>query len=594
MSVTRLLDVMAVRATGDPGAAVVHVGAPGRTVEETSCDVLVVGGGTGGCAAALAAARAGQRVCLLEETDWVGGQLTAQGVSALDEHEHIERFGGTRGYYALREAIRDHYRRLSPALSAEKHPNPGHCWVTRLAFEPRVAVEALNRMATPFVESGRLSILPRTKAVSAQVANDRVESLLAVHLDERRWTRFRPRVVIDATELGDVLPLAGVEHVIGAETVRETGEPHAQPVEPKPHCVQSFTYTFVLAHGGEGERHVIPKPDKYEHYRDGQPYSLRIHVHGGEIYGEETRWLEYQVLEQAPDTKGGLWTYRRLIDASAFPPSAGYPRDISMLNWPGNDYRDRSILDRPPLEQAEALQDAKRVSLGFLHWLQTEAPRPGRPPGFPELKPRPEIFGTTDALGKHPYIRECRRIKARMTIVEQDVSADYQRGTRAAFFADSVGVGWYPIDIHNSGPDDVGVSCRTRPFQIPMGALIPVRVKNLLAGAKNLGVTHITNGCYRLHPVEWNVGEAAGALAAFALDSGRDPVALHVDTGLRREFQQRLVNSGVPLAWFTDVGVDHPRFSALQMAAVIGDVVGAADSLEAAALPAAMRAKVGL
>jgi len=594
MSVTRLLDVMAVRATGDPGAAVVDVGAPGRTVEETSCDVLVVGGGTGGCAAALAAARAGQRVCLLEETDWVGGQLTAQGVSALDEHEHIERFGGTRGYYALREAIRDHYRRLSPALSAEKHPNPGHCWVTRLAFEPRVAVEALNRMATPFVESGRLSILPRTKAVSAQVANDRVESLLAVHLDERRWTRFRPRVVIDATELGDVLPLAGVEHVIGAETVRETGEPHAQPVEPKPHCVQSFTYTFVLAHGGEGERHVIPKPDKYEHYRDGQPYSLRIHVHGGEIYGEETRWLEYQVLEQAPDTKGGLWTYRRLIDASAFPPSAGYPRDISMLNWPGNDYRDRSILDRPPLEQAEALQDAKRVSLGFLHWLQTEAPRPGRPPGFPELKPRPEIFGTTDALGKHPYIRECRRIKARMTIVEQDVSADYQRGARAAFFADSVGVGWYPIDIHNSGPDDVGVSCRTRPFQIPMGALIPVRVKNLLAGAKNLGVTHITNGCYRLHPVEWNVGEAAGALAAFALDSGRDPVALHVDTGLRREFQQRLVNSGVPLAWFTDVGVDHPRFSALQMAAVIGDVVGAADSLEAAALPAAMRAKVGL
>ena len=594
MSVTRLLDVMAVRATGDPGAAVVDVGAPGRIVEETSCDVLVVGGGTGGCAAALAAARAGQRVCLLEETDWVGGQLTAQGVSALDEHEHIERFGGTRGYYALREAIRDHYRRLSPALSAEKHPNPGHCWVTRLAFEPRVAVEALNRMATPFVESGRLSILPRTKAVSAQVANDRVESLLAVHLDERRWTRFRPRVVIDATELGDVLPLAGVEHVIGAETVRETGEPHAQPVEPKPHCVQSFTYTFVLAHGGEGERHVIPKPDKYEHYRDGQPYSLRIHVHGGEIYGEETRWLEYQVLEQAPDTKGGLWTYRRLIDASAFPPSAGYPRDISMLNWPGNDYRDRSILDRPPLEQAEALQDAKRVSLGFLHWLQTEAPRPGRPPGFPEFKPRPEIFGTTDALGKHPYIRECRRIKARMTIVEQDVSADYQRGARAAFFADSVGVGWYPIDIHNSGPDDVGVSCRTRPFQIPMGALIPVRVKNLLAGAKNLGVTHITNGCYRLHPVEWNVGEAAGALAAFALDSGRDPVALHVDTGLRREFQQRLVNSGVPLAWFTDVGVDHPRFSALQMAAVIGDVVGAADSLEAAALPAAMRAKVGL
>jgi hypothetical protein len=585
--------VTAVRATGDPGAAVVELGAPGK-VEETSCDVLVVGGGTGGCAAALAAARAGRRVCLVEETDWIGGQLTAQGVSALDEHEHIERFGGTRSYYVLREAIRDHYRRLSPALAAQTHPNPGRCWVTRLAFEPRVAVEALHRMAAPFVDSGRLSILTRTKALSAQVTGDRVESILAVHLDQRRWIHFRPRFVIDATELGDVLPLAGAEYVIGAETRSETGEPHAQPLEPKPHCVQSFTYTFVLERKPEGKRHVIPRPEKYESYRDGQPYSLRIHVHGGEIYGEETRWLDYQVLERAPDTKGGLWTYRRLIDASLFPPAAGHPRDISMLNWPGNDYRDQSILDRPPLEQARSLQDAKRVSLGFLHWLQTEAPRSDRAPGFPEFEPCPDVFGTVDALGKHPYIRECRRIRSMKTILEQDVSADYQRGARAAHFEDSVGVGWYPIDIHNSGPEDVGVSCRTRPFQIPMGALIPVRVKNLLAGAKNLGVTHITDGCYRLHPVEWNVGEAAGALAAFALETGRDPAALHADASLRRDFQRRLVADGVPLAWFTDVGVDHPRFPALQMAAMTGEVVGAPDRLEAAALPAAMRAKVGL
>jgi hypothetical protein len=127
-----------------------------------------------------------------------------------------------------------------------------------------------------------------------------------------------------------------------------------------------------------------------------------------------------------------------------------------------------------------------------------------------------------------------------------------------------------------------------------MGALIPVRVQNLLAGAKNLGTTHITNGCYRLHPVEWNIGEAAGALAAYALESGRDPAAIHADRGLRRDFQRRLVAEGVPLAWFIDVGVDHPRFPALQMAAVAEEIAGTPDSLEAAALPGAMRAKVGL
>ena len=589
-----LLDVMAVRATGDPGAAVFDCGEPGRSAEDRSCDVLVVGGGTGGFAAALAAARARRTVYLLEETDWIGGQLTAQGVCALDEHEHIERFGGTRSYYAMREAIRAHYRRLSPALAAQPHANPGSCWVTRLAFEPRVAVDVLQSMAQPFVDSGRLVILTRTKAASAQVKSDRIESVLAVNLDDRRWLRFRPRIVIDATELGDLLPLAGAEYVVGAETKAETGEPHAQPLEPKPHCVQSFTYTFVLERMTAGARHLISKPERYEHYRDGQPYSLRIHVHGGEIYGEETRWLEYQVLEQAPGTKGGLWTYRRLIDASLFPPAGSYPRDISMLNWPGNDYRDQSILDRSPLEQAQALQDAKRVSLGFLYWLQAEAPRLGTAPGFPELRPRPDVFATADALGKHPYIRECRRIRSLRTILEQEVSADYQSGARAAHFEDSVGVGSYPIDIHNSGPDDVGVSCRTRPFQIPMGALIPVRMKNLLAGAKNLGTTHITNGCYRLHPVEWNVGEAAGALAAHSLEAGRDPAAVHADAGLRRELQRRLVADGLPLAWFTDVGVDHPRFAALQMAAVTGEVKGAPDSLEAAALPAGARARIGL
>ena len=591
---TALLDVMAVRASGDPLTAVVDCGEPGRAADERTCDVLVVGGGTGGISAALAAARAGRSVCLLEETNWIGGQLTAQGVSALDEHEHIERFGGTRSYYALREAIRDHYRRLSPVLASRPHPNPGSCWVTRLAFEPRVAVEALHAMARPFVEADRLTILTRTKAASAETKADRVESVLAVHLDEKRWMRLRPRMVIDATELGDLLPLAGAEYVVGAETKAATGEPHAQPLEPKRHCVQSFTYTFVLENAGPGRSHLIRRPERYEHYRDGQPYSLRIHVHGGEIYGEETRWLEYEVLGQAPGTKGGLWTYRRLIDASLFPPGAGYPNDISMLNWPGNDYRDESILDRSPLEQARALQDAKRVSLGFLHWLQSEAPRPGAAPGFPELKPRPDVFDTEDALGKHPYIRECRRIRALKTVIEQEVSAEHQRGARARHFEDSVGVGWYPIDIHNSGPDDVGVSCRTRPFQIPLGALVPVRIKNLLAGAKNLGTTHITNGCYRLHPVEWNIGEAAGTLAAYALDVGRDPAVIHSDASLRREFQGRLAGHGVPLCWFTDVGVEHPGFAGLQVAAVAGEVEGAPDSLEAAALPRPARERLGL
>jgi hypothetical protein len=560
-SLDALVDVMLVSVDGDPSVAVVRVGdlKPTRVIE---CDILIVGGGTGGVAAALAAARRGRTVHMLEETDWIGGQLTAQGVCALDEHEHIEAFGGTASYYELRNALRDHYRAFADDAGKAPHFNPGNCWVTRVAFEPRVAVDAMMSMLRPHIEAGRLTIHLRSKAAAIEVAGDRITSVTAIGLETQRAVQFRAALVLDATELGDLLPLAGVEHRVGAETIAETGEPHAQPEEPKSHCVQSFTYTFGLERRPEGERHIIPQPQRYQHFRTSQPYSLRIEVHGGEIYGEESGWLAYRVFDTMPATKGGLWTYRRLVDASQF--RARYQRDLTMVNWPGNDYREARITEGDALAQARALQDAKRASLGFLYWLQTEAPAAGDRKGAPELRLEPAIMGTSDGLCKYPYIRECRRIRALKTIVEQNVSADFQAGPRAAHFEDSVGLGWYPIDIHRAGPDDVGTSCRTKPFQIPLGALIPIRVQNLIAANKNIGTTHITNGCYRLHPIEWNIGEAAGALAAFSLDRGRLPAAIASHAQLRSAFQASLLGEGIPLAWTIDVGLDHPAFAAAQ------------------------------
>jgi len=556
-----VVDVMRVPVDGDPAVAVVAVpaAAPAR---EIACDVLVVGGGTGGVAAALAAARRGRQVHLIEETDWIGGQLTAQGVSALDEHDHIEAFGGTASYYALREALRGHYRPLAGAAGTRPEFNPGLCWVTRVAFEPHVAVDAMMAMLRPHLDAGRVTIHLRHKSVAAETEGEPILTVTALDLDRRSATRFRPAMVIEATELGELLPLAGLPFRNGAETIAETGEPHAQPVDAKPHCVQSFTYTFGLERQPAGERHVIPRPARYDHFRGAQPYSLTIEVHGGEIYGEESGWLAYKTLETMPGTKGPLWTYRRLVAAEQF--GGRFAADRTLINWPGNDYRDARITEGSALATAAALQDAKRASLGFLHWIQTEAPAEGDRKGAPELRLMPEIMGSIDGLSKYPYIRESRRILALTTIVEQDVSAAHQPGPRARHFPDSVGVGWYPIDIHRAGPEDVGVSCRTRPFQIPLGALIPRTAPNLIAAAKTIGTTHITNGCYRLHPVEWNIGEAAGALAAFALDRGVAPQTVHAAPALLRAFQDSLLAEGVPLAWAIDVGVGHPDFAAVQ------------------------------
>ena len=143
-----LVDVQKAPLTGDPSSALVRISVPER-VEEVSCDALVAGAGMGGIAAGLALAGRGHSVCLTEETDWVGGQATAGGVSALDENRFIEFAGGTRSYMQFRSAIRDWYRHnraLTPKAQAWENFNPGSCYVSALCFEPKVGVGVLDQM----------------------------------------------------------------------------------------------------------------------------------------------------------------------------------------------------------------------------------------------------------------------------------------------------------------------------------------------------------------------------------------------------------------------------------------------------------------
>ena len=215
------------------------------------------------------------------------------------------------------------------------------------------------------------------------------------------------------------------------------------------------------------------------------------------------------------------------------------------------------LLTCTPAERAAHLADAKQLSLSMVYWLQTEAPRPDGGTGWPGLRLRGDLLGTDDGLAMAPYIRESRRILARVTIREQDVSAKYRPGdTLAERYEDSVGIGYYRIDLHPSTGGDNYIDVPSLPFRIPLGALIPQRVTNVLAAAKNIGTTHLTNGCYRLHPVEWNIGEAAGALAAHCLHTGHTPAAIHVDPALRAAFQQLLVTQGVELVWPENLHLD--------------------------------------
>jgi hypothetical protein len=147
------------------------------------------------------------------------------------------------------------------------------------------------------------------------------------------------------------------------------------------------------------------------------------------------------------------------------------------------------------------------------------------------------------------HIRESRRIQAQYTIAEQDLSLAVRGNRGAVSYPDSVGIGMYRIDLHPSTGGDSYLDIGASPFQIPLGALLPRRLTNLIAASKNIGSTHITNGCYRLHPVEWNVGEAAGLLAAYCLSSAKSPSQVRSRMDDLRTFQQLLVANGIELAW---------------------------------------------
>jgi len=502
----------------------------------------------------------GRRVCLIEESGWLGGQVTTQGVPTLDEHPYIETFGGTGTYYELRNGVRAYYRTqytLAPSADAVAF-NPGNAWVSGMSFEPRVGVAVLDAMMAGPHDSGELQVFYNTRAVAADVSNGRVVTVMTQQLDNGTFIEFRPAFVLDATDLGDVLVLTSTDYAIGQESRAETGEPSA-PDAADPTCLQNFTFPFAVEYR-PGESNTIPKPDGYEQNRDAQPYTLIYRPY-------DPTAPAYRMFDTAPGTLGPFWTYRRVLDAANFD-DPRITSDISIINWSSNDFRGGAAVDGTPAERMARHQQARLLSLGFLYWLQTEAPRDDGETGYPELRPRPDVMGSADGLSQRPYIREGRRLRARTTIVEQQISAASHPEARAARFPDSVGIGFYPIDLHGCGPRTTDID--TKPFQIPLGALVPVRTTNLLPAAKNIGTTHLTNGAYRLHPGEWAAGDAAAATAVFCLRAGVTPQALHDSPDLVRQLQLLLLDQQVPVYWYDDVPLGHPAFAATQLLALEG------------------------
>ena len=533
------------------------------STNEIECDVAVIGGGVGGFAGALAALRNGMRVVLSEETDWIGGQLTSQAVPP-DEHLWINQFGSTRSYRDYRVAVQTYYRDHYPLTEEARgraNLNPGDGSVSRLTHEFPVSVAVLQGLLMPYLGNGQLTLLLEHVPESAEVQGDRVTAVVLRDLKRGDRRTISATYVLDATELGDLLPMTRAESVTGAEPQSQTQEMHAPP-SAQPANSQSFTYCFAVDYL-DGEDHVIAKPAEYAFWRDyvpklTPPWTGKLL--SWSMCDPQTLRARDAYFEPNPPrvSRAGLnlWIYRRIASRANFVPGA-YRSDVTLVNWPQNDYWLGDLVTATPEQKEKYLQGAKQLSLSLLYWMQTEAPGPNGRAGWKGLRLRKDLVGTADGLAKTAYVRESRRILADFTILEEHVGTDMRMGrtgktkeeVSAEVFADSVGVGCYRIDLHPSAGGTNYIDVSSVPFQIPMGALIPKRLENLLPACKNIGTTHITSGCYRLHPVEWNIGEAAGALAAHAITTKQTPRAIRHNPKSLDEFQRTLQKQGFELAW---------------------------------------------
>ncbi|MGB7251608.1 MAG: FAD-dependent oxidoreductase [Phormidesmis sp.] len=506
-----------------------------------TADVLVVGGGTGGVAAAIQAARRGASVVLVSELPWLGGMLTAAGVCAPDGNELAAFQTGLWG--AFLQALRS------------RHPaGLDNGWVSFFTYDPAVGAQ---------IFADWVAALPNLKWIVGERSREVLRASPAHGSDCIIGVRFeqitvQATITIDATELGDLLALAEVPYRWGWETKAEWNEPSApvslsDPTDPlyaitQCYPVQSPTWVVIVEDYGEAKAPVIEAPP------NASPDSCF-----------EGAWANYG----DADTPAGQMclNYGRL------------PDNRFMINWPhrGNDYGvGLQRLIESDAARAQYGREARWHSQSFARYLQR---RVGKRYGlayelFPQTKSSPG-----GAFALMPYYRESRRLVGLSTVSEGDILPI--AGAQVAALpvnADgdmsAIAFGNYPNDHHYPGfemplaPKAIrwGGRWTGTPFTIPYEALVPKAVDGLLVCEKNISVSHIANGATRLQPVVLGIGQAAGMAAALCIEQGCWPRDL-AENGRVRSLQTALISDpSAPAAIIPLFNVDphHPQWQSIQ------------------------------
>ena len=535
-------------------------------------DVIVAGGGTGGVGAALQAARLGAKVLLLEETDWIGGQMANAGVTSMDE-------GGIWGKNPVRE--RGIYREFHESAvnhyyTIEKDPYTAYHFNLQSegGFEPRAARGILYGLIQDTRSKATLDLSVRTKVVEVQKTGDAVTG---VTLEE--WTEAGPkrknvkcRVVVDATEYGDVIPLTGARYRVGTST--------SDNIDPAS-AVQDHTWLGIIREYPNGlpeELKIKEPPPGYEE-RVAKLFK-NYQLYGSAAWGGENRgmkgpklWWVYAAWRGMPDSTSpatGEMTEERHTKCG--------------LNG-GNDYKVNAGTMENPQQRLQDELNGINLTLSIIYWFQHDLGLPWSvaedegyytPYNLQRMKDRgvrADLLPLAARMPQWPYVREARRIIGVETLRGEDLYTRDRGEEAAKHWASTVAINDYSFDLHGTedsleeGLDEKEYINATGPFSVPFGVFIPEKVDGFVPAEKNFSQSRLSNGATRLQPSTMLDGQAAGAIAAMAALKKVQPRQLNII-----EVQSTLLANGDTLQsqWYDDVVFGSPLWQATQLLSLYG------------------------
>ncbi len=563
---------------------------PAQSTSVSYYDVVIVGGGASGVAAAIQSARMGARTAILEETDWLGGQMTAAGVSSMDEGNYDERTMGIYGEFI--QKVKAYYTALGKSISTCYRVNFSNC------FEPHIGQKILLDMIAETknrtLSDGTHPVLDvhlRTPVISATKEGNAVTGVVA-----KDGSTYRGKVFIEATEYGDLLPLVGARYRAGNSTSDALNQNA---------CIQDITYSAVIKKYPNGLPEGLQMKNKPPGYDAIKPYFEKLVTKNGSDTWDPK---EYPI--------NFIWhnAYRGMPDSSNSQNYMSTPKESAALISKtslnlANDYpdrepylHDRSIDISPDLLSVRYLEDmsfrkqtnceAKLKTLQLIYYIQNDlgetswsvANDEGFDTAYNQENSCANIPQEFKAIERQmtpiPYVRESRRGIGVTTLTAKEIKSVRTSTENLASYPSVVALGYYATDLHNckdNGSLETGLESRTDisdgipPFAIPYEALVPEKVDGLLFAEKNISLSRLAEGAAREQPIVMRIGQAAGAAAALAVKQNVQPRQVNpVD------IQKVLLADSTPLSLFsfTDVPRTNPLWADIQLVSMRGIMMG--------------------